>query len=112
MLDLIKNIIDLGDDVCETLEEFGVDTGEVGDLLDAAAYEKRVNADAELYSKQKEAEGNIALAKSVTSDLLALRDKEVQLKTAENWKGGCTQDCTVFGEESSAPAPLYHMNRK
>lgn len=78
---------------------------------DGKAYEKRVNADAELYAKQKEAEGNIALAKSVTKDLLALRDKEIDLKTAENWKGGCTQDCTELSGDTNTQ-PLYHMNRK
>lgn len=78
---------------------------------DAAAYEKRVNADAELYAKQKEAEGNIAIAKSVTKDLLELRDKEIKLTEAQNWKGGCTQDCTELSGETKTQ-PLYHMNRK
>jgi len=78
---------------------------------DAEAYRVEKEADANLYSKQKEAEGNIALAKSVTKDLLALRDKEIELKTAENWKGGCTQDCTELSGETKTQ-PLYHMNRK
>lgn len=78
---------------------------------DAEAYRVEKEADANLYSKQKEAEGNIALAKSVTKDLLALRDKEIDLKTAENWKGGCTQDCTELSGETKTQ-PLYHMNRK
>ena len=79
---------------------------------DAEAYRVEKEADANLYSKQKEAEGNLALAKSVTKDLLALRDKEIAQKTAENWKGGCTQDCTNFGESGTEPTALYHMNRK
>jgi regulator of protease activity HflC (stomatin/prohibitin superfamily) len=78
---------------------------------DARAYEKRVNADAELYAKEKESEGNTALAKSVTKDLLALRDKEIALIGASNWKGGCTQDCTELSSDT-ATQPLYHMNRK
>lgn len=78
---------------------------------DARAYEKRVNADAELYAKEKEAEGNTALAKSVTKDLLALRDKDIALIEASNWKGGCTQDCTELSGDTKTQ-PLYHMNRK
>lgn len=79
---------------------------------DAAAYEKRSNADAELYAKQKEAEGNTALAKSVTLDLLKLKELEVKQIEAQNWKGGCTTDCTTLSGEGSVPTSLYHMGRK
>lgn len=77
---------------------------------DSEAYRVEKEADAALYAKQKESEGNKAVAKSVTSDLLKLRDKEIALKQAENWKGGCTSNCTEMG--SSSVTPLFHMGNK
>ena len=79
-------------------------------LADGEAYRIESEADAALYAKVKESEGNKAVAKSVTKDLLLLRDKEISLKQAENWKGGCTSNCTEMG--STAVTPLFHMGNK
>ncbi|AUR89242.1 hypothetical protein NVP1121O_214 [Vibrio phage 1.121.O._10N.286.46.C4] len=35
MWDLIKGIVDTADDICENLEDLGVDTGVAGDIIDA-----------------------------------------------------------------------------
>lgn len=79
-------------------------------LADAEAYRVETEADAALYTKVKEAEGNKAIAKSITKDLLLLRDKETALTQAQHWKGGCTSNCTELN--SDKVTPLFHMNNR
>ena len=78
---------------------------------DAESYRLEKIADANLYSKQKEAEGNFAVAKSVNAELLKLKDVEVQQAAAERWSGGCQTNCTTMGSGSDV-VPLFHMNQK
>lgn len=76
-------------------------------LANAAAYERRTAADANLYAAQKESEANITLGKSVTKELMNLKNLEVEMQKAVSWKGGVPQ--TIMGE-SGGVVPLYHLN--
>ena len=75
---------------------------------DARFYEQQQDANASLYSAQQQAKGNRALSSSITPNLLKLRNLEIALKQAENWKGGVPQ--TVMGD--TAALPLFHMNQQ
>lgn len=78
---------------------------------DAVTYKIRQQADADLYANNKVAEGNKELAKSVTADLLKLRNVEVEMEKAKRWSGAVPSSVTTFGGESTV-APVYHMGAR
>lgn len=77
-------------------------------VSDAEAYAAKTKADSGLYKSKQEAAGNVALAKSVSSNLLELKDKEISLVKASRWAGGVPQ--TVMSSDSGVTS-LYHMNK-
>lgn len=76
-------------------------------LADAKFYSEKRTSDAKLYAKQMEAKANVVLSKSITSELLKLKKLDIEMKRAENWKGGVPQ--TVMGDAAKT-LPLYKVN--
>lgn len=74
---------------------------------EASAFKVRTSADAALYAKRQEATANMAIAKSITPQLLELKRIDVNMQRAVTWNGSVPT--TVMGEKSGA-LPIYKLN--
>lgn len=88
---------------------------------DATAYQTKVNseanaaairakADADRYQVEQIAIGNERLQKSLTPEIIKLKQLEVQMQEAgDGWKGNVPTNVTIMGKDSPAPLFLKQM---
>lgn len=84
-------------------------------IADGKAHAQRVAAEAERYALEQKAEGNKALNKSLTQNILTLKDLEVrQVEAGSGWNGQLPSNYSpIYGDgESSTSAPFILKNIK